>query len=506
MDFETLSRKELQTLAKEHGIKANASNATIIEQLKKVVCQDRDMSIDDVHSTPTKPIEEFEQECNNDFPILQKRKSCDISSSIATPKKVITLTPQAMKEGPFTVTKMQEEKISLIAETCVTATVDEVKELEVGSSAYCLLNDSWLPCIIKRVNKASYRVVFDDGKELTMKMDEVRTHLPIDDCNKVSIVVKQNSPFQDDNSEDHVSLKESIVSEREDNHQAELDIIETSNEVEEEEEVVVLNEIHQIQDEANQTSQMECDVEEEEFESINEKDIEYIESVMNSYIAESDALEEEEEEEAEEIYTDSNIISTDQGVLTLDDLDTFDFDSKPSKRPRKSLHFSTSVSTAKTPQRPQRETFGGWNSSTKLNPAFQVGSAEKKRFSITPNKATSKPNIVPKMNVAQKLRLEALQKKKTEGFNGQLSTSSSIQSVPAKKAESQKPQQAHSIKVQKNESVKVDTKVPIGTKKTPNFKRLHQKQFENSKPITNLVQRVSLILIFFLFINYYFLF
>lgn len=124
-NFEDLSRKELQALAKEHGIKANASNAALIAA-------------------------------------LQEKLGQEAAASPAAP----AVSAVEVLEGPA-VNEVHKEMMKKLPE------VEEVRGYAVNASVQVLVSGAWVQGIVKKVNKASLRVAVD-GNEMSVKMDLVR--------------------------------------------------------------------------------------------------------------------------------------------------------------------------------------------------------------------------------------------------------------------------------------------------------------------------------------------
>lgn len=123
--LESLARKELQALAKEHGVKANGSSDSIITNM---------LAISDADT--------FSKE-----------------SQIATTEKI---APQEeVTDGEL----VEDKKIIALEKGCV---------------AFGLVDSNWVEVIIKKVNKKSFRVVTNDNSEITLELDMVRIEKPED--------------------------------------------------------------------------------------------------------------------------------------------------------------------------------------------------------------------------------------------------------------------------------------------------------------------------------------
>lgn len=137
VQLEQMSRKELQALAKEHGIKANLSNAAIIEALQeKMACAQEDAAVEEIE----------------------------------TAQPEVEAVPQAAVEPPSSLAAAETE-----------AQPETERSFEVGDQVEVLVEGAWVSATIKRVNKTSFRTALEDGQQMTLKMSEIRFPMPKED-------------------------------------------------------------------------------------------------------------------------------------------------------------------------------------------------------------------------------------------------------------------------------------------------------------------------------------
>jgi hypothetical protein len=139
-NLENLSRKELQALAKTNGVKANLSNADIIAKL------------------------------------------LEIRGTQMSEPEVVELAPETPVVVAATVIvqdiNVEKEEVRAAEEPAVTESAAEPvkqKELEVGDNVEAQIDGAWVPAVIKRLNKKTVRVrSVEDNVEHTVQFDEVR--------------------------------------------------------------------------------------------------------------------------------------------------------------------------------------------------------------------------------------------------------------------------------------------------------------------------------------------
>lgn len=456
-NLEEMNRKELQALAKQHGIKANLSNAAIIDQLMPILGATAAAEVDEVpevESVVVAPVVEIVPE-----PV-------QVVESKVEARKSILVFEEA--PGPFTIPHQEVDSIPQ-----ATASVDDA---QVGDVIEVLEAGEWQPATIKRVNKVSFRVSLQStGREVTVKMTDARMIVTISNEAEVEVESAVKTPIEDapEEMENEVEATE------------EVDGIE-DHASEDEEDVT-------IPDEELMAALMDDDEEEEQEEEGEAMDEEY------------------DEEEIDDMAAAEDIIAPSQARK-----------SACQKR-------TSSMLLGATPKKARTSELPIWNSSTKSDSySFDVGAAPasakkapgsiRKSFANAATPNPNKPAIVPKMNMTQKLRMEALQKQKNAPATNPLPKKSTplvgnkvtpivakvtpltakISSVVSKTLS----EKQNKVQFNFTERVKtaptpssVNSAKPAAVQKksstTPNFNRMHQKQFNNSKPITSCVERVS---------------
>jgi hypothetical protein len=131
MQLEGFTRKELQNLAKEHGIKANLSTAAIIEALQAKLAAEIPVAV------------EHEIKQNEAMEIIEE------AHDVYVQLPHIQLNSIKVSQSP-TVTFQNGDRVDVI------------------------LYGVWLAATIKRVNKSSVRIVLNDGQQMTVKQEELR--------------------------------------------------------------------------------------------------------------------------------------------------------------------------------------------------------------------------------------------------------------------------------------------------------------------------------------------
>ena len=376
MNLENLSRKELQALAKQHGVKANLSTAALIEQLAAIL-QYEEPKEEEVESI-TEPEVEVE---------------AVVPAEIVLAEEVIAPAPEVAKEtrksilvfeeapGPFTVAHHEE---SVLEE----AKIQSVEDAKIGDVIEVLEGEIWEAATIKRVNKVSFRVALvSTGREVTVKMVDCR-------------------PLQ--------AHEEAVMETIE--HQ---EIAETANEVIPQQNVV---------EEVN--SQMECDVNSNEEECKPEIDENAEEEESDGEEShEGDEDEETECEEEGEFNDDSITIPDEELIAGLMDCenDEEDVEGNDNEMTADELFVPQSATKSlvgekrkstnfdKTPKKSRTSELPPWYSCTKAESnRFEIGvdpKSPKKNLHQKKWSTIQQPDIVPKQNNTLKLRLEAMQKK-----------------------------------------------------------------------------------------------
>lgn len=152
IELEQLSRKELQALAKTHGIKANLSNNDIINKL----C-DAEQPVESA-TAPT-PVESQETEVHINL-------STEAEPSVAEAVVEMQVIPV-----------LPNEKVSDEQPEIIYAPVEPSAEYfpAVGDTVEADIDGMWVHASVKRLNKKTARVVVtDSGKEFTLKFSEMR--------------------------------------------------------------------------------------------------------------------------------------------------------------------------------------------------------------------------------------------------------------------------------------------------------------------------------------------
>ena len=146
------SRKELQTLAKDNGIKANASNATIIQSLLSLTSTTN-------CGSPA---------ADNDA-VSTKKETESVS--------IDEILPVSDNSGHLVERGLGGFSCAVIDEIEQSSGTDctEKREFVVGSSVEVFVDDVWIAGVIVKQNKKSYRVRFDsNGEESLIKCNHMR--------------------------------------------------------------------------------------------------------------------------------------------------------------------------------------------------------------------------------------------------------------------------------------------------------------------------------------------
>ncbi len=138
-ELEKLTRKELQALAKEHGVKANLSNNDIIAKLSE-------LSVDTEEETKAVEIVSTELTSAEETPVIVEE------ASVSPEVEIVAEVP--------------------VVENIVLFNAEDVT---VGDSVEVDVSGVWTKAMVKRVNKKTVRVsLMDTREELTVKFDEIR--------------------------------------------------------------------------------------------------------------------------------------------------------------------------------------------------------------------------------------------------------------------------------------------------------------------------------------------
>jgi hypothetical protein len=536
MELENLPRKELQALAKQHGVKANLSNSAIIDALRPIL--EKDIEISKVEENPE--------------PIVVVNNAPEVV--VAAPQEVV------VESAPVTQTK-----------------------LETGITVEFTLDGQLVQGKIKRVNKLTCRIVLSNEEEVTVKSSELT--IAQEKPQIVEVEMPETVEIQEIQEIPQYNQPEEIMEVASSEPEETQPIIEEAeketneNVIMEETNVAVGEEAAAPQPEAeseSNTAEIETSFNEgtsfvnevfeiaEEIFSLSDKrksarvsrmsrlsTVSGILSALENELLptllhpeENDAQNDDEEEEEE---NENNTVAFENSMLSLDneenylpqeegDLNTsyqggdrslMNFEHMDT---RESVDFETSMIMFGM-DTPKRLSTGVPSRNTSIVKPVPVAAAtapittgksfannnkktevKKTTSGKTPLKHTKQPQpaMVPKTNAALAKRLEAMQQKKQLESNldekkdqflvkKKITTPSSTISVASNKAkpfvpvmEAPKPTKVQ-FDVVSDESAQNKSMNPklAARKATPNFKRMHERQFENSKSITSIVERDS---------------
>jgi hypothetical protein len=409
-NLESLSRKELQSLAKTHGVKANLSNSAIVEALKAVL------------TTAPSEIQEEQQ--------INEQESVVVSN--IAPRKSILLQPEVTAEE-LQASVQQFENVIHEESTkgpFFTNCVKDTKEQDtvvIGSNVEFFLGVKKVVGIVKRINKMTCRITLATGDEVTVKTVELSVIIPKEEITERQIEESEKLEVSAE-TESHIHVEEvsQTVSVEVETEMEQENFISNDEAVTEKNEMEVIGNV-----------EVSGIVEEEaEFntEGVNETVLygEFIdESIITPYkttLEEGNETNDEEEqggseesfmeegeeeketaEEDEEMLDDDQLLSIDNLIQSL---------TPTPRRPRTSGIMRPSFSSVKkTIKFAERKSLSAKKASEST--ADPTENTLKKTFSNTPLK--SKPAIIPKTNAAQLKRMEALQQKKLQE-SGQVSS------------------------------------------------------------------------------------
>jgi len=162
MDLNSLSRKDLQALAKEHGLKANQSSNILISLLLPLVNVVK----------------------NNEEDIIPM----EVSQSTTLVRSTSSSTSEDNNNNNNNNNNNQESvQISSV----------NVNDYKVSSKVQVFYSNEWINATILRINKKSIRVITFDDNEVTVKFDEIRSY---DVTIENDIEMKQDSNDNNDMS------------------------------------------------------------------------------------------------------------------------------------------------------------------------------------------------------------------------------------------------------------------------------------------------------------------
>jgi hypothetical protein len=525
MELENLPRKELQALAKQHGVKANLSNSAIIDALRPILEKDNEIS----------KVEE------NPEPIV-----------------VVNNTPEVVAVAP------QEVVVE-------SAPVTENK-LETGVTVEFTLEGQLVQGKIKRVNKLTCRIVLSNEEEVTVKSSEltiaqekpqmkVPETVEIQEIQEISqynqpeeiMEVASSEPEEtqpiieeaEKETNENVIVEETIVAVVEEAAAPQPEVESESNTAEIEtsfnEGTSFVNEVFEIAEEIFSLSDKRKSARVSRMSRLST--VSGILSALENELLptllhpdENDVQNDEDEDENED-----NTVAFENSMLSLDNEENYqEGDLNTSYQGDRSLmnfeHMDTRESVGfetsmimfgmDTPKRlttgvPSRNTSIvkpvpmiaaaapiTTNKSSVNNKKMEVKKTTSGKTPLKHTKQQPQPAMVPKTNAALAKRLEAMQQKKQLENNldekkdqflakKKITTPSSTISVASNKAkpfvpvmEAPKPTKVQ-FDVVIDESAQNKSMNPklAARKATPNFKRMHERQFENSKSITSIVER-----------------
>lgn len=396
MDYEQLGRKELQALAKQYKIKANQSNAALVEALQKALIQDYETSM----------IEEEEMVESNKpkAPAVEEQPIVEAASNVFTEPEVTTLGKRKQSMGPFSIDSMPLTSVSspLFSKVDTSSSkpikkfVLETKKvtsdstLKVGDSVKVCVDSVWITSVIKRVNKASYRVQMESGEEATFK--------PADMCIEEEVEVVDDCSTQPEpamTTEETTPIEEEVP--------MEVEMENESTEVE--------------------AKEFESPITEED----NEADVPVTDNANDSLLLDSSEIIDETSATVVEELSSSVLFSATKSPAARKPTyraSTTSSAAMASSRPSlKELRLPQSARKSMSAATPSRASISASNPSwdSSIKPKFHLGSSDANPQSKTPGSAAKKmlattptrqPAIVPKLNAAARKRMEAAEKKR----------------------------------------------------------------------------------------------
>ncbi len=382
LELGKLGRKDLQSLAKQHGIKANLSTTAIIEKLAHILANE---CLEQQHDFPNA------KEINIDHGI-EKRESLLEKDTIDIDAPQLTLSAEP---GPFsTLLSIDESDPKGRIQNSQRGMEDDI---HVGDKVEVLFKNHWVSATVKRVNKVSYRVYVDDFcQETTVKTTEIRMlkicpndeEIQYEDTKSpISLVVgpienevlsPSNLNEAGDNDIEGEIFVDAIEGQEENEHEEEQVMGSPMQESNESDDVILCNEATPIQNYGTE----ECEV------RVNDP-VDY-DSAIDTY----------------DMANDDDLLLSTLCVPT------------PTRFKKASDRKSFAAIENKTPKKARTTDLPPWNTSTKGDSemSIRVSSSNSKpshviRRSISTTPAVPLQAIVPKTNATQRLRMEALKKK-----------------------------------------------------------------------------------------------
>eukprot|EP01040_Poterioochromonas_malhamensis_P009387 gene9387-10193_t len=490
MEFETLPRKELQAFAKQHGIKANLSTVAIIDALRVLFPKSEETQAEET------------AEANNTSKATEIVKEEEVMVEVTVaPRKSILFQPEIQfEESIKAVPEVPKASTGPFNSTKASSSTN----FEVGQSVQFSVEGVLMTGIIKKVNKVTCRVTLPDGDEMLIKSSELAVFEKMEESvvepedvkmeEEVPVIAEPSMESSDTNEN---TLNDERETNTEENTTSDNQSAPLCNEMEEEPQGTnpaaektdeeILQEVDRVLDESMiGYDQMDVGDSDEEQTVVQEED--------NTIIFDND----DEDEEGEYEQNDDSFI-----LPNMDSLIGGETPTRNSLSARKSRHSMIIKSpldrlsfSARKLSHSARKSLPQATNNTENS---TITNTLKKTFSTTPLRA--KPTIVPRTNAAQLKRLEAAKQK-----NQQPSANDSISHAAKKKTPlpiasvgiirntttlseaHSKPSVKFEIGAEEKTQCKVNAKI-AARKATPNFKALHQKQFENSKSIASIVNR-----------------
>lgn len=401
MEFETLQRKELQALAKQHGIKANLSTVAIIDALRVLFPKSEETQTEET------------AEANNTSEELEKIKEEEVMmESTVAPRKSILFQPEIQLEESI---KAVPEAPKASTGPFNTAKASSCTNFEAGQSVQFSIEGVLTSGIIKKVNKVTCRVTLPDGDEMLIKSSELTVFEKIEEevvGEPEDVKMEEEVPIIAEPAKDFSETKEDTLHDEretktEESTTSDNQSVPLCNEMEEEPQGTnlaaektdeeILQEVDRVLDESMiGYDQMDVGDSDEEQTVVQEEE--------NTIIFDNNDEDEEGEYEENE---DSFILPN------MDSLIGGETPTRNSLSARKSRHSMIIKSpldrlsfSARKLSHSARKSLPQATNNTENSTTTNT---LKKTFSTTPLRA--KPIIVPRTNAAQLKRLEAAKQK-----------------------------------------------------------------------------------------------
>jgi hypothetical protein len=290
--LESLSRKDLQQLAKEHGLKANKKSVDLVQELLVIFS-----------TTATTAVKEEEKE--NEI-------ICEIETNSLPTEVILPSNQAALNVAPLLPTLVFS---------------GDKSDLKVSDEISFDQNLKLINGKIKRLNKLSVRVVLEDGSELTIPYSDIRGFsIPAD--NEIILPVVNEKNEESVSTEHHLENSVPVesmdqVNEEVNHYHIIIDTIEEGNDesticdVGQSEEIQEVN-VSQVRDaQEADVSEDEADCDIDAAESEDEEDQISVSEPDEDATAEADQHEEQEDdEEAPETETDQSFSTPAPQLIT----------------------------------------------------------------------------------------------------------------------------------------------------------------------------------------------